>query len=151
MIDLGLLEAYKRQLEAGTRLRTAVQLDLVNELTQLQIAFTDRSSDLEKRNVKLELEIRALRVQLSETNRTISILNRRGDRTAGTYDQGAPVPHGTLHEWPTEQWGSLAQHESEGGITCDWGWCGRIAKQARFDAHGHGWLPVCDECAALPV
>jgi hypothetical protein len=34
--------------------------------------------------------------------------------------------------------------------TCDWGDCDEPVTCLRYDAHGHGWLPVCDGCSRKP-
>lgn len=36
-----------------------------------------------------------------------------------------------------------------GVATCDWGDCDKPVVALRKDRWGHGWLPVCIECAAL--
>lgn len=36
-------------------------------------------------------------------------------------------------------------------LTCDWGDCNKLAVKARFDGSGHGWLPVCHDCALKPI
>jgi hypothetical protein len=51
--------------------------------------------------------------------------------------------HGEVASWPLS-WGP------PGVLPCDWGGCERVAVAARFDAWGHGWLPVCAECAIKP-
>lgn len=51
------------------------------------------------------------------------------------------VDHGEVHEWP-EGWGPSPLAKG-----CDWGDCDGDAVLARYDAHGHGWLPVCATCA----
>ena len=37
------------------------------------------------------------------------------------------------------------------GATCDWGECDGPTVAYRYDAWGHGWLPVCEACAVKPL
>lgn len=145
MIDSGLLEAWRRQIERGERLHRADQGRLVLELIALQRSVEARDSELEKTNAQLVGEIHALRVQIGELNGTVSMLCNRGSKTVGTYEQGRPDAHGATRAWPTEVWGSID------GKECDWGGCDNPATIARFDKYGHGWLPCCESCAKIPV
>jgi hypothetical protein len=53
--------------------------------------------------------------------------------------------HGDVSDWP-DNWPPV-----EAWKTCDWGECDKPATKARYDARGHGWLPVCDDCAKKPM
>ena len=42
------------------------------------------------------------------------------------------LEEGAAHGWPVPE-----------GAVCDWGDCDEPVAAYRFDADGHGWLPVC--------
>ncbi len=45
---------------------------------------------------------------------------------------------------------TAAAVESTFAGTCDWGDCDEPVAVLRLDRHGHGWLPCCARCAAVP-
>lgn len=144
MIDQPQLEFWLEKLKAGDRIHRKESLEILEELIELRAARERDEKAIEVIKHQHAVELNALRIQLQQVNSTISLLAGRGNRTEGTLEQGRPTEHGVTHTWP-EPWGDPK------GRTCDWGDCDEPATAARFDAHGHGWLPVCEDCATKPL
>lgn len=145
MIDPAQLDLWREKLTQGERIHRKESLQLVEELLALQKKLEEYDALIDAERIKHATEKNALMIQVREMNGTISLMAGRGNKTFGSYEQGAPAKHGSTHAWPEEVWGSPE------GKTCDWGDCDKPAALARFDAHGHGWLPVCEDCGTKPL
>jgi hypothetical protein len=143
MIDQILLETWMGILRKGGRISAlprAAQRDLVEEILQSRI----RIGELERENQKLVIQNKAL-------NESLGILSRRGERSGGLVSLESQLlpthpAHGstvTLELWMGEV---LTE-----GMSCDWGGCDKPSTKARFDAHGVGWIPCCEQCAVKPL
>jgi hypothetical protein len=142
MIEQPQLEFWHERLRQGERLslHRKEQLQLVEELLSVRQLRQNEQHEIDALKETHEREMNALRIQLQQINATISIVAGRGMRTQGSFEQGAPAVHGEVHSWPEDIWPGME-------IQCDWGNCEKIAIVARYDAHGFGWLPCCEDCA----
>jgi hypothetical protein len=130
MISHEQLSTWLETLHQGDRLHLhrREQLELVQEIFRLREAN------------------RILQTQIQALNESLSIIQKRGERTGGIGNPAEPIHdiiHGSVMPW-FESWGPL-------GVQCDWGQCSNIANHGRFDAYGFGWLPCCEECSHKPV
>jgi hypothetical protein len=134
VIDENVLHEWLDILRRGERVHIprTHQRDLIEEL------LTHR-----KQVTAFNEQMRLMQVENKALHETLSIYSKRGDRTNGMTPpiryEGAVTGHGHVSPWP-EEWGVQ-------GVECDAGGCSKIAALARYDAHGHGWLPVCEECS----
>lgn len=139
MIDENVLHEWLDILRRGERVHIprTHQRDLIEEL------LTHR-----KQVTAFNEQMRLMQVENKALHETLSIYSKRGDRTNGMtppsfHEAAQAKDHGLVDPWP-EEWGIQ-------GVECDWGSCSKPATKARFDAHGHGWLPACDDCATKSV
>ncbi len=139
-IEDSTLETWLGALDRGERLRLhrQEQADLVVEVMRSR-ATHQQIKDV---HAEYETQIRVLRTQVDELNRTVSTVQARGVLTSGISD-----PPGVTQ--PTH--GQVAKNEEMIGMSCDWGNCMNPGVLTRFDAYGFGWLPVCEECSKKPV
>lgn len=138
----------------GERLSRATTAKIIEELQWQRVESTLLAVEIRSLSDQIaakDRELNSLRIQLNEMNKTISAVALRGEKT-----QGAPITSSEVHErepqhgdvipWPEADWGPLTEM-----VTCDWGDCEKPAAAAKLDAWGHGWLPVCNDCAKKPT